>query len=929
MACVSPLSSTKIMVEGCKESTISPNNSPDGKGCGTLSSNCSIESAEMKSIESELSGCDSGVDSSSSKSVDLLMEKTAAIESITANTEAELVAKLELQNKLLEADTKSTKSLCDSTRSSRRGSNSSLRSTGSVQSNMSNTNASSGGEIDVNELWVTWGKIVNDWEEFSKKKPKQLRELVRAGIPHHFRGIVWQLLCGAYGSSLRDRYAEYLKQTSPHEKLIRRDIARTYPEHVFFKEKDGPGQETLFNVMKAYSLHDREVGYCQGSAFIVGLLLMQMPEEEAFCVLVKLMQEYRLRELFKPSMAELGLCMYQLECMVQELLPDLYTHFITQGFHTSMYASHWFLTLFSVCFSIPLSCRVMDLFILDGMEIIFRIGMSILQMHHDELLAMDMEEMLKFLQKTVPSKHSQDHDTLIHSASQIKYNAKKMKRLEKDYLAFKTKETEEQVEMRRLRTETRLLRQRIDVLEKENIALADKLIHDQLTRAQEAEDSYQVKQELHLTKQQEQETQDKLEGAQIIIKDLKEKPPKGKLSFRFKKNKAREGTSNVYIDSEAEAIILALQEELIAVRLREAETSESLREMEQKIIELEKTNKKIRRAEAGISVDSMQDELIAVKLREAEANLSLKELKQKVSELEDHWQKHLQRSTTTPKRKDPNSKLTVNGLQDELIGVRLREAEAVADLKESRQRVLELETQLRLLKLKEKLKLRSSSVDEEPVTNLTDRCDSSNHDKNQMTSNQMRRIEEERLMLKTELETALEREQDLRLKLNTVQKELCQMEAKGKEELMAIRLRETEARATLAEFTQRIADLHVEPEVQPFLIEMVKKQELLAKEQLSNTESFQNVHELYNIIKGLQAEVRRLKMAHKMKQTSVKEDADAFLNEFDELDDDSVSINLPDIDSSIFEDADGIEGVVEMEKVSRERLSSKSSETTV
>lgn len=49
-------------------------------------------------------------------------------------------------------------------------------------------------------------------------------------------------------------------------------------------------KESLFNVMKAYSLHDREVGYCQGSAFIVGLLLMQMPEEEAFAVLVKLMQ---------------------------------------------------------------------------------------------------------------------------------------------------------------------------------------------------------------------------------------------------------------------------------------------------------------------------------------------------------------------------------------------------------------------------------------------------------------------------------------------------------------------------------------------------------------------------------------------------------------------------------------------------------------
>ena len=62
---------------------------------------------------------------------------------------------------------------------------------------------------------------------------------------------------------------------------------------------------------------DREVGYCQGSAFIAGLLLVQMPEEEAFAVFVALMQEYRLRELFKPSMAELGLCMYQLECLVQ------------------------------------------------------------------------------------------------------------------------------------------------------------------------------------------------------------------------------------------------------------------------------------------------------------------------------------------------------------------------------------------------------------------------------------------------------------------------------------------------------------------------------------------------------------------------------------------------------------------------------------
>ena len=98
---------------------------------------------------------------------------------------------------------------------------------------------------------------------------------MRRGIPHHFRGIAWQLLCDAHDSKEKSMYAEYMKTQSACEKVIRRDIARTYPEHDFFKKKDGVGQEALFNVMKAYSIHDREVGYCQGSAFIVGLLLMQ------------------------------------------------------------------------------------------------------------------------------------------------------------------------------------------------------------------------------------------------------------------------------------------------------------------------------------------------------------------------------------------------------------------------------------------------------------------------------------------------------------------------------------------------------------------------------------------------------------------------------------------------------------------------------
>ena len=85
-----------------------------------------------------------------------------------------------------------------------------------------------------------------------------------------------------------------------------------------------------------------------------------MPEEESFCVLVKLMRDYRMREMFKPSMSELGLCMYQLEVLVQEHVPDLYAHFQSQSIHTNLYASSWFLTLFTTCVPISLACRYED-----------------------------------------------------------------------------------------------------------------------------------------------------------------------------------------------------------------------------------------------------------------------------------------------------------------------------------------------------------------------------------------------------------------------------------------------------------------------------------------------------------------------------------------------------------------------------------------
>ncbi|NXP06308.1 EVI5 protein, partial [Thinocorus orbignyianus] len=639
----------------------------------------------------------------------------------------ELLAKLEEQNRLLETDSKSLRSV----NGSRRNSGSSLVSSSSASSNLSHLEEDS---------WILWGRIVNEWEDVRKKKEKQVKELVRKGIPHHFRAIVWQLLCSAQSMPIKDQYSELLKMTSPCEKLIRRDIARTYPEHDFFKEKDSLGQEVLFNVMKAYSLVDREVGYCQGSAFIVGLLLMQMPEEEAFCVFVKLMQDYRLRELFKPSMAELGLCMYQFECMIQEHLPELYVHFQSQSFHTSMYASSWFLTIFLTTFPLPIATRIFDIFMSEGLEIVFRVGLAVLQMNQAELLQLDMEGMLQHFQKVIPHQFDSGPDKLIQASYQVKYNAKKMKKLEKEYTTIKTKEMEEQVEIKRLRTENRLLKQRIETLEKESASLADRLIQH-------------------------------------------------KCSSRY-----------------SEDFVLQLEKELVQARLSEAESRCALKEMQDKVLEMEKRNSSLPDEE---NVARLQEELIAVKLREAEALMGLKELRQQVKDLEEHWQRHLAR--TSGRWKDPPRKNTVNELQDELMTVRLREAETQAELKETKQRMMEMETQ------------------------------------NQINSNHLRRAEQEVTNLQGKVQYLSAQNKGLLAQLNEAKRRQAEIECKSKEEVMAVRLREADRIAAVAELQQHIAELEIQ------------KEEGKIQGQLNKSDSNQYIRELKDQIAELHHEIKCLK----------------------------------------------------------------------
>ena len=60
-----------------------------------------------------------------------------------------------------------------------------------------------------------------------------------------------------------------------------------------------------------------------------------------------------------------------------------------------MYASSWFLTLFTTSLPIHLSCRIMDCFLLEGVEVIFRLALALLTIGKPNLLVYDMEGVIR------------------------------------------------------------------------------------------------------------------------------------------------------------------------------------------------------------------------------------------------------------------------------------------------------------------------------------------------------------------------------------------------------------------------------------------------------------------------------------------------------------------------------------------------------
>uniref|UniRef100_A0A8C4UH13 TBC1 domain family member 4 n=1 Tax=Falco tinnunculus TaxID=100819 RepID=A0A8C4UH13_FALTI len=350
-------------------------------------------------------------------------------------------------------------------------------------------------KLDYDEVGTCQKDVINVWDKKLLNCRAKIRcdmedihSTLKEGVPKSRRGEIWQFL--AVQHRVRHRlpnkqqppdvsYKELLKQLTAQQHAILVDLGRTFPTHPYFSAHLGAGQLSLFNLLKAYSLLDKEVGYCQGISFVAGVLLLHMSEEQAFEMLKFLMYDLGFRKQYRPDMMSLQIQMYQLSRLLHDYHRDLYNHLEENEISPSLYAAPWFLTLFASQFPLGFVARVFDIIFLQGTEVIFKVALSLLSSQETSIMGCEsFENTVDFLKTTIPDMTHPQMEKIITQVFEMDIS-KQLHAYEVEYHVLQD-ELQENVNpcdegepLEKLeRANSHLKRQNMDLLEKLQVAHA-------------------------------------------------------------------------------------------------------------------------------------------------------------------------------------------------------------------------------------------------------------------------------------------------------------------------------------------------------------------------------------------------------------------------------------------------------------------------
>ena len=230
-----------------------------------------------------------------------------------------------------------------------------------------------------------------------------LKRLVRMGVPAQYRPSVWLRTSGAYALRAQAEeehpgghagyYAGLVEACENHTseaiRQIEADLSRTFPKHPSLDAVEV--HAAMRRVLVAYSVRNARVGYCQSMNFLVGFMLMAVPEEDAFWLLSAVVETLLPEEFYSPSMVDSTVYQSVFEDLLARTVPKLSVLFASEGVPLPLICSQWFLCLYVRVLPTETTLRVWDAFFYEGKKILFRMGLAILSSLESTILSLSSE----------------------------------------------------------------------------------------------------------------------------------------------------------------------------------------------------------------------------------------------------------------------------------------------------------------------------------------------------------------------------------------------------------------------------------------------------------------------------------------------------------------------------------------------------------
>lgn len=115
--------------------------------------------------------------------------------------------------------------------------------------------------------------------------------------------------------------------------------------------------------------------------FLVGIFLMYMTEEEAFWLLHTVLRGplYNLWGLYSPGFPLLKEYFFVFEELLKSHCPKLSKHLIKEGVTPQLYATQWFMTVFSYNMPFDVVLRLWDIVMYEGSKVVSSLILSIFE----------------------------------------------------------------------------------------------------------------------------------------------------------------------------------------------------------------------------------------------------------------------------------------------------------------------------------------------------------------------------------------------------------------------------------------------------------------------------------------------------------------------------------------------------------------------